>query len=90
MLRCAVNTLRRGQIENELELVQAGDDPARENAKESQQQSTETLVLGLPGECLDVSYWVYKKRFCHHGGIDIDGTLQTMKNLQANGMRKLE
>ena len=78
----------RGQVENELELVQAGDDSARENAKESQQESTEALILGLPGECLDVTYWVHKERFRHRGGIE--GTLQAMKNLQENGMGKLE
>ena len=79
----------RGQIESELELVQAGDDSARENTKKSQQESTEALILGLPGECLDVSYWVHKKRrFRHRGGIE--GALQAMKNLQENGMGKLE
>ena len=79
----------RGQIENELELVQAGDDLVRETAKEPQQESTEALILGLPGESLDVSYWVHKKRrFRHRGGIE--GALQAMKNLQEIGMGKLE
>ena len=79
----------RGQIQNELELVQGGDDFACETAKEPQQESTETLILGLPGESLDVSYWVHKKRrFRHRGGIE--GALQAMKNLQDNGLGKLE
>lgn len=78
----------RGQIENELELVQAGDS-AHETSKEPQQESTEALILGLPGESLDVSYWVHKKRrFRHRGGIE--GALHTMKKLQENGMGKLE
>ena len=78
-----------GQIENELELVQAGDDSACETAKEPQQESTKASILGLPGESLDVSYWVHKKRrFRHRGGIEC--ALQAMKNLQGNGMGKLE
>ena len=78
-----------GQIENELELVQAGDNCAHETAKEPHQESTEALVLCLPGESLDVSYWVHKKRkFRHRGGIE--GAVQAMKNLQENGMGKLE
>lgn len=69
--------------------MQAGDDSARETAKEPQQESTEALILGLPGESLDVSYWVHKKRkFRHRGGIE--GALQAMKHLQENGMGKLE
>ena len=68
----------RGQIENELELVQAGDNCAHETAKEPQHVSTEALVLCLPGESLDVSYWVHKKqKFRHRGGIE--GAVQAMK-----------
>lgn len=79
----------RGKIENELELMQAGDDSVCETTKEPQQESTEALILGLPGESLDVSYWVHKKRrFRHRGGIE--GALKAMKNLQENGMGKLE
>ena len=79
----------RGSIESELELVQAGDDCTHETANEPQQESTEALVLSLPGQTLDVSYWVHKKRrFRHRGGIE--GALQAMKNLQEDGMGKLE
>lgn len=79
----------RGQIESELELVQAGDPSVRETASETQQESTEALILGLPGETLDVSYWVHKKRrFRHRGGIE--GALHAMKNLQADGMGTLD
>lgn len=80
----------RGQIENELELVQAGDHgSACETAKEPQHESTEALILGLPGQSLDVSYWVHKKRrFRSRGGIE--GALHAMKNLQENGMGRLE
>ena len=59
-------------------LVQAGDNCAHETAKEPHQESTEALVLCLPGESLDVSYWVHKKRkFRHRGGIE--GAVQAMK-----------
>ena len=79
----------RGQIESELELVQAGGPSVRETANETQQESTEALILGLPGETLDVSYWVHKKRkFRHRGGIE--GALHAMKNLQADGMGTLD
>ena len=79
----------RGEIENELELVQAGDPSAHATATETQQESTEALILGLPGDILDVSYWVNKKRrFRNRGGIE--GALQAMKNLQKNKMGTLE
>ena len=77
----------RGQVDNELELVQASDEHSRcATGKEQQQESTEALILGLPG---DVSHWVHKKRkFRHRGGIE--GALQAMRNLQENEMGKLE
>ena len=71
-------------------MVQASDEHSRcATGKEQQQESTEALILGLPGQSLDVSHWVHKKRkFRHRGGIE--GALQAMRNLQENEMGKLE
>ena len=44
-----------GQIDNELELVQVNHDSVCEFAKEQQHESIEALILGLPGQSLDVS-----------------------------------
>ncbi len=78
----------RGKIDDELELVVAGEGVVHETVHGPQQESNETLLLNLPGKFLDVSFWVHQKRkFRNRGGIE--GALQALTKLQEDGMGKL-
>lgn len=78
-----------GKIDDELELVVAGEGVIHETVHGPQQESNKTLLLNLPGKFLDVSFWVHQKRkFWNRGGIE--GALQALTKLQEDGMGKLK